>query len=148
MFYHRAYKSSCNQHAQKTYCDCKGKPSKLNGVNCVTHKKLSQPPEFQEAGWKEIRYGGSKCKRRKKRSAEDVITLPEDDEVVDYIYDPKPLPYVEVRWPTKSGKTAAKVTYYCNKSIKDSAPGKICAKISNFNFTSFILQCIEDIKVS
>ena len=133
---------------QKSYCDCKGKPSEVNGVKCVTHKKLSEPPEFQEVGWKEFRYGGSSCKRRKRRSAENFILLPEDDEAVDYVYDPRPLPYVGVHWPTKSGKTKTQVTTYCNKSIRDSAPGKICAKISNFNFTSFLLQCIEDIKVS
>ena len=133
---------------QKVYCDCKGKPGETNGVKCISHKKLAQPPEFQEIGWKEIRYGGLNCRRRMRRSTENVIILPEDNQAFDYVYDPKPLPNVTINWPTKSGKTEAQVGDYCNKTIKDSAPGKICAKISSFNFTSFLLQCIDDIKVS
>ena len=148
LFYYRANKLDCHQTVQKSYCSCKGKPTEMNGVNCIKYKNLSQPPEFQEIGWKEIRYGGVNCKRRRKRSAENIIILPEDDEAVDYVYDPRSLPYVMVRWPTKSGKTEAQVTSHCNKSIRESAPGKICAKISNFNFTPFLLQCIDDIKVS
>ena len=147
LFYHRKTKTDCPKKRKRIYCDCKGVPQKKGGVKCAMHEKISQPPEFKEIGWKEIRYGGSNCKRRTRRSVEDVIILPEDDDSVDYTYDPKPLPNVPIDWPTKSGKTEVQVTNYCNKAIKDSAPGKICAKIPDFNFTSFMLQCIDDIKV-
>ena len=132
----------------KTYCDCKGEPSKKDGVRCGVHKTLSQAPEFKQSGWKEIGYGGSNCKKRTRRSLEDVVILPDDDDAVDYVYDPKPLPNVTITWPTKTGKTEREVTNYCNKTMMESAPGKICTKISDFNLTSFLLQCIDDIKVS
>ena len=147
LFYHRAANSNCPKNQKKTYCDCKGDPQTKDGVKRKTYDKISQPPEFQEFGWKELRYGGSNCKRRKRRSVDDVIVLPEDDEAVNYVYDPKPLPNITIEWPTKSGKTEAQVTDYCNKTIRESAPGKICAKIADFNFTSFLMQCIDDIKV-
>ena len=150
LFYHRGKKSDCQTKSEKSYCHCKGNPRKRDGVKCEVHNKLSQQPEFSGSndGWKEIRYGGSnKCSSRKRRSLENVIILPEDDEAVDYEYDPKPLPNITISWPTKTGKTEKEVVKYCNDTIRNSAPGKVCKKISGFDFTSFVQQCIDDIKV-
>ena len=147
MFYYHEAKTDCAEKEITVYCDCKGNRQKKDGAKCAVHNKISQPPEFKESGWKEIRYRESSCKGRKKRSVEEVIILPEDDGI-DYVYNPKPLPNVTIEWPTKSGKTKDQVTNYCNKTIMDSAPGKICVKIYDFNFNPFLLQCIDDIKVS
>ena len=148
LFYHRGRVTDCKKE-EKRYCHCKGVPRKKDGVKCKLHKTISQQPAFPAGtdGWKEIRYHRSNnCKSRKRRSL-DVIILPEDDEAVGYIYDPKPLPNVTITWPTKSGKTEKGVSNYCNATIRNSPPGKVCMKIADFNFTSFLMQCIDDIKV-
>lgn len=149
LFYHRAKESGC-QKQEKLYCHCTGEPSKKDKVICEAHQTISHQPKFPSAGddWIEFRYPGeSSCSKRKKRSLESVITLPEDDEAIGYVYDPKPLANISVEWPTKSGRTEENVTNYCNEAIRNSAPGKVCAKMADFNFTSYILQCIDDIKV-
>ena len=162
LFYYRGNKTGCQTNHEKSYCHCKGSPKKRNGVKCELYTKMSQQPEFSGSndGWKEIRYKQqtdpntqtTECKIKQNNSTaneslNNVITLPEDDEAVDYEYDPKPLPNITISWPTTTGKTEKEVVRYCNDKIRNSAPGKVCKKISGFDFTSFLQQCIDDIKV-
>ena len=150
LFYYRGGSSKC-KNSKTAYCDCSLPASSTSKPVCKKYASIYQQTEFEQSyrGWKELRHpNAQKCAKRKRRSSSNVVTLPDDNDALDYVYDPKPLRNVTVSWPTKSGKTAKSVTDYCKTAIKDSPPGKICAKINEFNFTTFMMQCVEDIKVT
>eukprot|EP00795_Rhopilema_esculentum_P008755 gene8755-14781_t len=150
LFYYRGGSSKC-MNSKTAYCDCSLPAGSTSKPVCKKYTSIYQQTEFEQSyrGWKELRHpNAQKCAKRKRRSSSNVVTLPDDNDALDYVYDPKPLRNVTVSWPTKSGKTAKSVTDYCETAIKDSPPGKICAKINEFNFTTFIMQCVEDIKIT
>ena len=107
-------------------------------------KKMQQ----DNRNFKDLRFQGAvHCGRRKRRSADDYIVMPEDDGLLDYEYNPTPLNVTIPTWPTKSGKTNIEVKRQCNKTIMSSVVAKACKKIESFSFDVYIDQCIEDVKV-
>ena len=136
--------------AKKRYCTCISKANGKSTVNCG-YKSAADRPNYSISlqGWKTLGSSFSyKCNQRKRRAIDDSILLPNNDDFSNYIYDPAPFDVTIPSWPTKSGKTKNSVTVYCAKAVKDSEPGKVCGVIPTFNFSSFIDQCIEDVKVN
>ena len=151
LFYYRGGSSKCKD-SKTPYCDCSLPAGSTSKPVCKKYASIYQQTEFEQSyrGWKELRHPNAhQCDIKENKQTRNVVILPDDDDFpIDYVYDPKPLPNVTVSWPTKLGKTKENVTDFCETAVKDSLPGKICTKINEFNFTTFIMQCVEDIKVT
>ena len=92
--------------------------------------------------------GGKHCGKRRRKSINDDIVLPNDNDLGGYLYNPDPLINVTIPdWPTPNGNTLNSVKNHCKDVITSSAPGKICSRIDNFDFMLYIDQCIDDIQV-
>ena len=99
-------------------------------------------------GWSKLGSSSFRnCDKRIRRESSSTLILPDYGGEFDYQYDPPQLIYVPVTWPTKAGKTKAEVETRCQKEVKESDAGKICAVIADFPFSSFIQQCVEDVQV-
>ena len=85
--------------------------------------------------------------RKEKEQEENAIILPDDDKDGKYQYHPKPNPNVVFKWPTKSGRTKADCERICRNAIRNSAPGKICSKVTELSFAPYIALCVVDLKV-
>jgi len=147
LFYFKTGKNSCKENDGRKYCMCNGRTSQCP-YTTIYHR---EDFETSLSGWTEMRYSNfKKCPNaRKRRSVQHYIILPNDVEGTDYIYDPKPIVNVTLpKWPTALGKTMEKVQNYCRNAIINSETGKVCSEVPEFNFTTFLLQCVEDIKVS
>ena len=148
LFYYEDLSHSCKERKAKVYCICTG-----NGLSQCSYKTIYHREEFETSTsrWTEMRYGGfTKCSTgRNRRDVQQYIIIPNDGENTDYIYDPKPIGNLSIsKWPTVSGKTFETVQNYCRNAIVESETGKVCGKVEGFNFTIFLKQCMEDIKVS
>lgn len=136
--------------AKKQYCTCTLKANGKSTVNCG-YKSAANRPNYSLGlqGWKSLGFSANyKCSQRKRRATDDSILLPNDEDFSNYIYDPTPFNVTIPSWPTKTGKAKNSVTLYCTKAVKDSEAGRVCGVIPSFNFSSFIDQCIEDVKVN
>ena len=120
-------------------------------MNCGFTSIVNKPKYIQGTkGWKDLNFpGGKHCgKRRRRATSEDEIILPDDNQLVDYVYDPDPLNNITIPdWPTPSGKTYNFVKRHCEEAVMNSKPGKVCKKIGDFEFKPFVDQCIDDIQV-
>ena len=90
----------------------------------------------------------TECNKRKRRSIQKAVVLPEEDDSAFYVYNPTPLIQINVTWPTPKNKTFSGVRSYCDNLLKHSASGKICAKLPDFSFDTYTQQCIDDVQVS
>ena len=102
-------------------------------------------------GWKNCespRQGQCEQQRKEEAKKKDTIILPGDDEDWKFKYHPKPLPNVKLAWPTKSGRTEAGCRRICGDAIRNSAAGKLCSKVKEIKFETYIKMCITDLQVS
>ena len=146
LFYFKTEKDLCKENDARQYCTCNGRTLQCP-YTTIYHR---EDFETSSSGWTELRYSNFKnCPNaRKRRSVQNYIILPNDVEGTDYIYDPKPIGNITLpKWPTASGKTLERVQNYCRNAIMNSETGSVCSEVPGFNFTTFLLQCVEDIKV-
>ncbi len=133
----------------KHYCNCAERNGKIVS-NCY-HRTIADSGGYGSQGFEPIEFPPpAACRprrRRKRRSASKDFLVPDDASSMSYVYDPAPLPEVNVSWPTTSGKTLSQVRIYCRDKIKKSQPGLVCQSIPDFDFQTYISQCIDDVQV-
>ncbi len=132
LFYHKPTKIICVSQSQP-------KPSQ--------NKHEAKKSRFQ--GYREFQFPATKfCENVIERpTSENVIVMNEEDVIQSYIYNPKPMVPVKHSWPTAKGKTLEGSRSRCLNEIRNCSEGKICNRVESLNFTNFIDQCVEDIKV-
>ena len=128
---------------EKKYCHC----SDFNTARCNRGSAAEQVELKKRDMTTLVNPAANKCNKRKRRSLDAGVVLPEDDDSVFYKYDPAPMEPVNITWPTTSGKTQSQVRSYCNHKLRNSAPGKLCTKLPDFSFDTYVQQCMDDIQV-
>ena len=149
LFHYKPQKKKCNTKRTPAYCTCKAPDDFRDDitVKCDINSRVKRM-QRDNKNFKNLRFQGAvHCGRRKRRSADDEIVMPEDDGLLDYVYNPTPLNITIPKWPTETGKTKLEVKRHCNNTIMSSVVAKACKKIESFNFGLYIDQCIEDVKV-
>ena len=128
------------------FCECTKDGNEKKKVVC--QGTVVNKPHFAANNLKQLKSPTEmRCNKRRRRSTDSSVILPDNSDTGDYIYDPVPLNISIPTWPTATGKTKAAVVTHCTQSIMNSGPGKICQKMEDFSFQPFITQCVEDIKV-
>ena len=146
LFYFKGGKATCHDNVPR-YCTCIKDNDEKYDVDCS--KTVASKPKFPTNNWKELKPPiETHCSRRRRRSTDSSIILPDNSGTGDYLYDPVPLNISIPTWPTATGKTKAAVETHCTQSIMKSGSGKICQELDDFTFAPFISQCVEDIKVN
>ena len=143
LFYYRDTKTKCPKVPEKKYCHC----SDFNTARCNRGSAAEQVELKKRDMTTLVNPAANKCNKRKRRSLDAGVVLPEDDDSVFYKYDPAPMEPVNITWPTTSGKTQSQVRSYCNQKLRNSAPGKLCTKLPDFSFDTYVQQCMDDIQV-
>eukprot|EP00794_Sanderia_malayensis_P012371 gene12371-13641_t len=153
LFYYKGGPRNCTAQRVKHYCTCEETCCGSRNIKC-DFTGYANRPKYRQGfeGWKDLNFpGGQNCgKRRKRRSTDENIILPDDDnDLANYVYNPKPLVIVAPQWPTASGKTQATVKAYCEQEINNSTAAKICSKLlDNINFTKFVSECVADVQIT
>ena len=152
LFYYRGGPSKCRAKRVKHYCTCEERCCGKRQINC-DFRGYQKRPKYTNGKkfWRDLNFpGGKHCGRRKRRSTTDQIVLPDDDEnLMQYLYDPEQISPMVPQWPTPKGKTLAATRSYCDKEIRRSEVAKICTKlIDGFDVTDFVVECVSDIQVS
>ena len=146
LFYFKGGKATCHKNVTR-YCTCIKDTDGKYKVECS--KTVASKPKFPYNDLTQlIPPIETHCSRRRRRSTDSSIILPDNSDTGDYLYDPVPLNISIPTWPTATGKTQAAVETHCTQSIMNSGPGKICQELDDFSFAPFNSQCVEDIKVN
>ena len=150
LFYYKPQREKCKSKRNPVFCTCEHPIHEGGGFRAECNiESLAKKGTNDKPNYKDVKFPGSvHCGRRRRRSTEDAIVMPEDDGLFDYVYNPAPLNITIPKWPTKTGKTMVEVTRNCNKTIMTSIAAKACKKIESFNFDLYVDQCIEDVKVT
>lgn len=143
-FYYKDKGHGCSKKKARKYCNCVINRS----TNCKSGTN-AEHNEFQRSQMTTLAAPiSTECNKRKRRSIQKTVVLPEEDDSAFYVYNPPPLIQVNITWPTPKNKTLSDVRKYCNNLLKNSGPGRLCAKLPDFSFETYMQQCIDDVQVS
>ena len=125
----------------KRYCTCES--TTLGGLKekCDRDSQAHSPGYGKDRNWVELVSPYSY-----KNYLGRYVFLPKEDDVFP-IFEPEEITDPEPTWPTKLGRTKSDAEAHCNNALRNSDVGKVCVKIQNFNISSFVEKCVEDIKV-
>eukprot|EP00795_Rhopilema_esculentum_P008757 gene8757-14783_t len=149
-YYKEKGKSSCKKILKTKFCTCKSSSDGSSHINC-RHESIADRPSYLDTsqGWRELKPLLPSCGERKRRSVEETILIPStNDDDAFYVYHPANISFTVPSWPTPLGKSKLEVEVYCNNTVKNSAPGKICSAIKKFDIDSFTNQCITDVQIT
>ena len=152
LFYYRGGPRKCRSERVKHYCTCEERCCGKRQINC-DFTGFQKRPKYRNGKkfWRNLNFpGGKHCGKRKRRSTTDQIVLPDDDEdLLQYLYDPEQITPVVPQWPTPKGKTLTGTRSFCNREIGNSEVAKVCMKlIDGFDVTDFVVECVSDIQVN
>lgn len=152
LFYCVGGERKCLAERAKSYCTCSETCCDAKRrINCDFEGYSERPKYIQKyKGYKKLDFPGAEhCgRKRRRRSIEDTIVLPDDGETAIYDYNPKDVPGNVPDFPTESGTTKQKAATECEKSLRNSQSGKICLQtVKDFDFKDIKDQCILDVQV-